>query len=84
MFLDDPHIYKELVCFVSDADYLSGMADTGSQNCLASLKVIKKLGLSAQELIPVDIKMHAANNNIHILGATILRFSGNKNREEQS
>ena len=59
------------------------MADTGCQSCLA---LIKKLGISARDLIPVDIRMQAANNNsIRILGTTILRLSGkNDEGEEQS
>ena len=56
------------------------MADTGCQSCLAGIKVINKLGLYEQNLIPVTMKMHAANNNgISILGAIILHFTG-KNR----
>ena len=66
--------------------FTSAMVDTGCQSCLVGLKVVKKLGLSTRDLIPADIKMHAANNNnIRILGATILRLSGkNKNGEEES
>ena len=53
------------------------MADTGCQSCLAGIKVIQKLGLDRTDLIPVTMKMHAANNNsITILGAVILRISG--------
>lgn len=53
------------------------MADTGCQSCLASMKVIRRLGLHEDDLIPVTMRMHAANNNgIKILGAVILRFSG--------
>lgn len=53
------------------------MADTGCQSCLASIKVIRRLGLCESDLIPVTMKMHAVNNNgINILGAVILRFSG--------
>ena len=56
---------------------LSAMADTGCQSCLASMKVIHRLGLRADDLIPVSMRMHAANNNgITILGAAIMRFSG--------
>ncbi len=56
------------------------------QSCLAGLQVVKKLGISTKDLIPVDLKMHAADNhNIQILGAIILRFSGkNSNGEEKS
>ncbi len=64
--------------------FVSAMADTGCQSCLAGLKVVKKLGLSVRDLIPVDIKMHAANNNnIRILGAAILRFSGKDKKGEE-
>ena len=60
------------------------MADTGCQSCLACLKIVKKLGLSTRDLIPVDIKMHAADNHdIHILGAAILRLSGKNNKGEE-
>ena len=53
------------------------MADTGCQSCLAGLGTITRLGLRQSDLIPVTMKMHAANNNgIKILGATVLRFSG--------
>ena len=64
--------------------FVSAMADTGCQSCLAGLKVIKKLGLSIRDLIPVDVEMHAANNNhIRILGATILRLAGKDNKGEK-
>ena len=59
------------------------MADTGCQSCLAGLKVIKKLGVSVRNLIPVNIKMQAANNNIRILGAALLRLSGKSNEGEE-
>ena len=39
------------------------MADTGCQSCLASIKVISRLGIKRQELIPVTMKMHAANKH---------------------
>ncbi|VDI39664.1 Hypothetical predicted protein [Mytilus galloprovincialis] len=56
---------------------ISAMADTGCQSCLAGIKVIHRLGINQTELIPVNMKMHAANNKgITILGATILRISG--------
>jgi hypothetical protein len=56
---------------------IPSMADTGCQSCLASIKVIRRLGLGKPDLIPVTFKMHAANNKgITILGAVILRFSG--------
>ena len=56
---------------------LSAMADTGCQSCLASIKVICRLGLRESDLIPVTMQMHAVNNNgIKILGTVIFRFSG--------
>lgn len=56
---------------------LSVMADTGCQSCLAGIDVLHQLGLSERDLIPVTMKMHAANNNmIKIIGAAVLRFSG--------
>ena len=69
-----------------EQSFVSAMADTGCQSCLAGLKVVKKLGLSVKDLIPVEIKIHAADNhNIRILGATILRLSGKDAKgEEQS
>lgn len=39
------------------------MADTGCQSCLASIKVICRLGLSESDLIPVTMQMYAMNNN---------------------
>ena len=56
---------------------LTAMADTGCQSCLAGMKVIRLLGLGERDLLPVTVRMHAANNNgITILGAVVLRFSG--------
>ena len=53
------------------------MADTGCQSCLAGLRAVRQLGLTEKDLIPVSMRMHAANNNnIKILGAAIIRFSG--------
>ena len=56
---------------------LPAMADTGCQSCLAGIKVLTRLGMSTADLIPVSMKMHAANNNaINIIGAVVLRFYG--------
>ena len=53
------------------------MADTGCQSCLAGIRVIHRLGLRKADLIPVTMRMNAANQKgITILGAAILRFSG--------
>lgn len=59
---------------------IQGMADTGCQSCLIGMKLIKHLGLRMNDLIPVTMKMRAANGNgINILGAAILRLSGASN-----
>ena len=56
---------------------VSAIADTGCQSCLASMKIIERLGLQKNDLIPVTMRMHAASNNgIKILGAVIMRFTG--------
>ncbi len=56
---------------------VSAMADTGCQSCLASMKVVERLGLRKHDLIPVTMQMHTANKDgIKILGAAIMRFTG--------
>ena len=53
------------------------IADTGCQSCLAGVKLLHRLGLQTHHLIPVTMKMNAANDNrIRILGALALRISG--------
>ncbi len=57
--------------------FISAMADTG---CLAGLNTVKKLGLSTADLLPVTLKMHAADDHdIPILG---LRLSGTSSKGE--
>lgn len=52
------------------------MANTGCQSWVASIKVIRRLGLNESDLIPVTMQMNVLNNNgIKILGAVMLRFS---------
>ena len=52
------------------------MADTGCQSCLGGMRLLPRLGITADDLIPVSMKMHAVNGKgINILGAAILRFS---------
>lgn len=56
---------------------LKVMADTGCQSCIAGLKAMKRLGIHEENLIPVTIKMSAANEtSLQILGAAILCFTG--------
>ena len=53
------------------------VADTGCQSCLARMSLLTKLGLKRSHLIPVTMKMTAANNHrISIAGAFVLRISG--------
>lgn len=56
---------------------IPAVADTGCQSCLAGIRVIQQLGLGHADLVPVKMKMSAANRSgIRILGAVILRYSG--------
>jgi len=55
----------------------SAIADTDCQSCLGGLQLIQSLGLSQNQLIPVDMKMRTAiNSNINILGAVFVRITG--------
>ena len=54
---------------------IPAMADTGCQSCLASMRIIQRFGHT--EIYAYDMRMFAAaNKGINILGATIVRFSG--------
>jgi len=56
---------------------ITAMADTGCQSCLMGIKLLHPLGLRKTDLIPVSMKMHAANSKkITILGAVILELNG--------
>ena len=56
---------------------VDAMADTGCQSCLAGLELMRKFGLSNGDLIPVNMRMHSADNHdIPVLGAVILKLSG--------
>lgn len=53
------------------------MADTGCQSCLSGVALLHTLGLTKQNVIPVKMKMTAANNkSIGIIGALPLRITG--------
>lgn len=55
----------------------NAMADTGCQSCLGGLNLLQCLHLQKNQLIPVKMKMTAANNRgIEIIGALPLRISG--------
>ena len=52
------------------------MADTGCQSCLAGTATMKRLGLTTKDLLPVRLKMRAANDSpITILGAILIRLA---------
>ena len=53
------------------------LPDTGCQSCLSGSNLLKVLHLNKSNLIPVRMKMNAANEKgINILGALPLRISG--------
>ena len=53
------------------------MTDTGCQSCLSGEDLLHQIGLNSSHLIPVTMKMKAANNEgINIIGALPLRISG--------
>ena len=41
---------------------VDAMADTGCQSCLVGFKLVEKMGLSSRDLIPVNMRMHSADN----------------------
>ena len=52
------------------------MADTGCQSCLAGTATMRKLGLTPKELLPVCLRMRAANDSqITILGAILVKLA---------
>ena len=60
---------------------LPAMADTGCQSCLMGIPVVERMGLNADDLIPVIMTIRAANEGrIPILGAMVVRFSGTDSR----
>ena len=55
----------------------SALADTGCQSMLGGLNLLQALHLQQNQLIPVNMKMTAANSKgIEIIGALPLRISG--------
>ena len=63
---------------------LPAMADTGCQSCLVGIDVVERMGLSTADLLPVSMRMKAANKqDIRILGAVIIRFSGTKENSQR-
>ena len=55
----------------------TAMADTGCQSCLSGVDLLRSLGITQRCLIPVKMRMKAANSkNIGIIGALPLRIIG--------
>ena len=55
---------------------ISAMTDTGCQSCLSGLGMLAKLNMKTSDLLPVKVKMNAANKKpINILGAAILNLT---------
>ena len=55
---------------------LEGVADTGAQSCLWSLRQFYKCGFKKNHLVPVKLKMEAANReSIKISGAIFLTIT---------
>ena len=53
------------------------LADTGCQSCLAGINLLTAMGLQRRHIIPVTMKMTAANSKgIEIIGALPLRIYG--------
>ena len=68
---------KSTVTAPTPASSYSATADTGCQSCLAASDLLLQLGLNKHNLIPVTMKMSAANNlGITIIGALPLRITG--------
>jgi len=58
------------------AALIPALADTGCQSFLTGLKVVQRHGFREEQLIPVTMRMHGANNDgIRILGGLVLRIS---------
>ena len=67
-----PHFSCQSIHF-----YGSCHGQAGSQSCLVGISMVCKLGVHRHNLIPIKMEMYEANDhNIDILGAAILRFSG--------
>ena len=73
-----PQPYIKLLVRVQSEDYEQfGFIPQVNQRAITVADTGCQLGLRKHKLIPVKMKMHAAdNNNINIFGAAILRFSG--------
>ncbi|MEL6803744.1 MAG: hypothetical protein AAFO91_08195 [Bacteroidota bacterium] len=78
----NPDDYKQLglqmsPTFACNQTSITAIPDTGCQSCLAGFSLIQRLGISPSQLIPVSMKMSAANNSqITLMGAAVIRFTG--------
>ena len=58
---------------------LPAMADTGCQSCLMGIQVAERMGLNADDLIPVTMTMRAANEGgIHATLSSVVRISSSQ------
>ena len=96
MSASDPQPYVRLHIGAFEEDYralgfalrkhvnaaeLPAMADTGCQSCLMGIQVAERMGLNADDLIPVNMTMRAAHEGgIPILGAMVVRLAGTDSR----
>ena len=61
--------------------WTAAMAYIGCQSCLMGIQVAERMGLTANDLIPVTMTIKSANEGgIPILGAMVVRFSGTDSR----
>ena len=86
----DPQPFIELQASVSRNDYakfgrtlskhtrdasISAMTDTGCQSCLSGVGILAKLNMKTSDLLPVKVRMNAANKRpINILGGILLKL----------
>ena len=63
---------------------IQALADTGCQSCLAGTFILRQLGIKQSDLTKTSMKMRAANHDpISILGAIVLRLSGENKTTKQ-
>ena len=93
-----PQPYVQLTASTRIADYaslgyplpggnqttlLEGMADTGCQSCLSGTDILNKLNMTRKDLIPVQLRMQAANkSNIRVIGALLVRLTSRETKRE--
>jgi hypothetical protein len=75
---DDYTHFGRTLASIPKGGPITAIADTGCQSCLIGLKVVYRLGLRKADLLAVQHRMNAVNrDSINIMGAVLLRLSGN-------